>query len=224
MIYNQFRPTRFSQVLGHPKLTGTLLNQSKYNLYGHSYLFAGASGCGKTTTARILAMSLACKSKTDGEPCGTCPDCRNIQRQAHWDVIEFDAATNRGIDDIRELKRRAYLSPMGKRKIYIIDECHALTPESWQAMLKLLEEPPDHLVIIMCTTKPETLPDTIISRCQRYEFAALPPETIAAKLKSIVATVKLPIDDATLRHLSVMACGNCRQAENLLEQQICVPV
>lgn len=223
MLYNDFRPTRFAQVLGQDNVTPILRKQSQYDSYGHSYLFAGASGSGKTTTARIVAMALNCRQKADdGEPCGQCQDCRQIQRQSHWDVFELDAGSQRGIDDIRELRLKAYYSPLGKYKVYLIDECHALTDIAWQAMLKLLEDTPKHLVIILCTTRLEAIPDTVKSRCQLFQFRKLPPAIIARKLAQIAKAVNVPISPEHLTFMAGMSDGNMRQAETVLEQAMTV--
>jgi DNA polymerase-3 subunit gamma/tau len=217
-LYNEFRPKRFADVLGQDAIA-ILKRQATTHQFHHAYLFFGASGTGKTTTARILAMALNCQSMDGtGEPCGQCLSCRAIIERRHWDTIELDGARFRGIDDIKDLCYRAWLSPIGARKVYIIDECHQLTETAWNGMLKLLEEPPPHLTIILCTTHYEKLPDTIVSRCQLYPFSKLPADIIKAKLEGICRNLHLEADTHHLEFIAQSANGNMRTAENLLEQ------
>jgi len=218
-FYNRYRPTQFGDVLGQEQVTKILKSQAITGQYHHAYLFFGASGTGKTTTARILAMCLNCRSLNgDGEPCGDCPSCRAVTAGSHWDVIEIDGARFRGIDDTRELAYRAYLSPLGSRKIYIIDECHMLTEPAWNGMLKLLEEPPPHLVVVLCTTRFEKLPDTITSRCQLYPFTRLEPDQVRRKLEYICQNIGITPDPKHIQFIIEKAGGNMRSAENTLEQ------
>ncbi len=218
-ISNEFRPRKFSQVIGQPAITNLLLAQSKRKQYHHSYLFAGDSGTGKTTTARILAMVLNCESPRDGEPCGVCQSCKQAVKGFQWDILEIDAARFRGIDSVKDFVQKSYYSGFSPHKIFIFDECHALTKEAWDAMLRMLEEPPPHLVIILCTTNPEALPKTIISRCQTYHFEPLSDSDIIAKMRMIMADKAISsIEDDTLQHIANFAAGNMRQAENALEQ------
>lgn len=218
MIYNQFRPYRFQDVLGQ-KCVSILQAQAKTHTWGHSYLFYGTSGSGKTTTARITAMSLECTQMNGtGEPCGICPDCRNIVKGSHWDVYELDAARFRGIDDIKDLVWKAQYSPMSRHKVLIIDEAHQLTEAAWNAMLKTLEEPPPHLVIILCTTQADRIPSTVKSRCQLFPFAPLQAVDIKAKLARIASSLDLVIEPRHIDTIAARAEGNCRTAENLLEQ------
>ena len=218
-FYNKYRPTQFGDVLGQEQVTQILKSQAITGQYHHAYLFFGASGTGKTTTARILAMCLNCWNLDgNGEPCGDCPSCRAVRAGSHWDVIEIDGARFRGIDDTRELAYRAYLSPLGSRKIYIIDECHMLTEPAWNGMLKLLEEPPPHLVVVLCTTHFEKLPDTITSRCQLYPFTKLEPEQVRHKLELICQDTGITPDPRHIQFIIEKAGGNMRSAENTLEQ------
>jgi len=218
-FYQRYRPHQFADVLGQEQVTQILKNQALSGQYHHAYLFFGASGTGKTTTARILAMCLNCYSLNgDGEPCGNCQSCEAIKAGSHWDVLEVDGARFRGIDDVKELAFRAYLAPMGNRKVYIIDECHMLTEPAWNGMLKLLEEPPPHLVLILCTTHFEKIPDTITSRCQLYPFTKLTPDQIKRKLEFICQSVGITPDPKHIQFIVEKAGGNMRSAENTLEQ------
>ncbi len=218
-FYQTYRPMKFADVQGQDEVTSILINQAKGNTFHHAYLLCGPSGTGKTTTARVLAMALNCQSMDgDGEPCGQCQSCRLIREGGHWDVLEIDGARFRGIDEVKELAYRAHLFPMGKRKVYIIDECHQLTEAAWNGMLKLLEEPPPHLVIILCTTHLEKIPDTAVSRCQMFPFVKLKPEQIREKLESICKSVGISPDSRHLQFIAESAQGNMRMAENTLEQ------
>jgi len=218
-FYNTYRPHHFADVLGQEQVVTILKNQAKTRAYHHAYLFFGASGTGKTTTARILAMCLNCTSLDGtGEPCGQCPSCQGIIEGRHWDVLEIDGARFRGIDDVKELAFRAYLSPLGNKKVYLIDECHMLTEPAWNGMLKLLEEPPPHLVIILCTTHFEKIPDTISSRCQLYPFTKLKPEQVKQKLELICQNEGITPDGSHLNFIVESSGGNMRSAENILEQ------
>ncbi len=221
-FYNTYRPHQFSQVYGQPEIIKILQLQAATHAFHHAYLFTGPSGTGKTTTARILTMSLCCESMNGtGEPCGTCPSCQAVIESRHWDVIEIDGARCRGIDDAKELCYKAYYSPLGKRKVYLIDEAHQLTDPAWAAMLKLLEEPPPYLTIILCTTAKDKIPETIISRCQEYIFEALPASEIKSKLQAICQSVGINPAPEHLSFIAECSGGNMRQAENRLEQ-ICL--
>jgi DNA polymerase-3 subunit gamma/tau len=218
-FYNLYRPHQFADVLGQEQSVAILKGQALMGHYHHAYLFFGASGTGKTTTARILAMCLNCQSMNgNGEPCGKCPSCQSVIKGQHWDIFEIDGARFRGIDDVKELAYKAYLAPMGNYKVYIIDECHQLTEPAWNGMLKLLEEPPPHLVIILCTTHFEKIPDTITSRCQLYPFGKLKPEQIQQKLKLICQGVGINPDPKHIQFIVESSNGNMRSAENTLEQ------
>lgn len=217
-FYNRYRPRQFSDILGQEQSVAILKRQALIGQYHHAYLFFGASGTGKTTTARILAMCLNCSMDGTGEPCGECDSCRLIREGSYWDVIEIDAARFRGIDDIQDLCYKAHFSPIGKKKVYILDEAHQITEAGFNAMLKLLEEPPPHLVIILCTTHFEKIPDTITSRCQLYPFTKLKPGNIKKKLELISQNEGISPDAEHLTFIAESSHGNMRSAENLLEQ------
>jgi len=218
-LYTRYRPARFEEILGQGQSIQILKNQARARSFHHAYLLYGASGTGKTSTARILAMAFNCPSVDGtGQPCGECPSCHSIRQGRSWDVIEIDAAQFRGIDDVRELKARAYLCPLGNRKVYIIDEAHMLTEQAWSAMLKLLEEPPPHLVVILCTTQADRIPLTVRSRCQHFPFHALKPLEVRGKLERIATDQGVELDPRHLQFIVESAAGNMRSAENLLEQ------
>ena len=220
-LYNSYRPARFVDVLGQDSTVAILKRQAKLGKFGHSYLLHGPSGTGKTSTARILAASMNCLNgvANKGEPCGECQPCEAIQRGSFWDVIEVDGARFRGIEEAKSLVYKAFLSPLnGGKKVYIIDEAHALTPEAFNVLLKLLEEPPPNVCIILCTTEAEKIPSTVKSRCQQYSFGQLSPGDIKAKLQRICRKERVRPDPKHLEFISTTACGNMRAAENVLEQ------
>lgn len=228
-FYNTYRPRQFSEVLGQAQSVEILKKQAILDAFAHAYLLYGGSGTGKTSTARILASALNCPNLNGtGEPCGKCPNCKTTYEGANWDVIEMDGASQRGIDDIRELKLKAYLMPLGNKKVYIIDEAHALTDQAWNALLKLLEEPPPHLVLILCSTQPDKIPATVQSRCQRFVFNPLKAIHIQQKLKMIADDWGVNFNDVPemLRANLERAVwsGNMREAENAFEQIIVVMV
>jgi len=220
-FYNTYRPHQFADVIGQDKVVSILKRQAMTGQFAHSYLLFGQSGTGKTSVARIMAMGMSCTHIKDGtgEPCGECQSCRAIAEGKDWDVLEIDGGRFRGLEDIKDLAYKAYFSPIGKKKIYIIDECHQLTDPAWNGLLKLLEEPPPHLVIILVTTDFSRIPETIVSRCQLYPFSKLKSEHIKSKLKIIVESEGVDIDDKGLEFVAQCSGGNCRIAENQLEQQ-----
>lgn len=219
-LYNKYRPAQFSQILGQDQIINILKNQAKTGQYHHAYLFFGSSGSGKTTTARILAMTINCLNLDGtGEPCGECYSCQAIKNHSHWDVIEVDGARFRGIDDIKDLTFRAYLSPFNaNKKIYIIDEVHALTNDAFNCLLRLIEEPPPHIVIMLITTDFVKIPETVSSRCELLPFKKLKPEDMVKKLTSICQTEGRELDHNYLEFVAQSCNGNMRSAENMLEE------
>ncbi len=225
-LYRKYRPQKLDDVLGQETNIEILKNAAKAGRLGQAYIFYGGRGTGKTTTARLIAKLLNCeKRRTDpefakiGEPCNECRECFAIDAQNSFDVIEIDAASNRGIDEIRNLKENIRTSPASAaHKVYIIDEAHMLTGAAFNALLKTLEEPPAHAVIILATTEFEKLPPTITSRAQRFVFKKLAKATIIEKLTSIAAKEKITIDDAAIELVAAAAEGSFRDAESLLDQ------
>jgi DNA polymerase-3 subunit gamma/tau len=230
-LYRKYRPKNFSEILGQETNVLILKNAAIQNKIGHAYIFYGSRGTGKTTTARILAKVLNCETREKdenfkklGEPCNKCRHCLAIDNNSSLDVIEIDAASNRGIDEIRNLKEGIKTSPSSsKYKIYIIDEVHMLTGAAFNALLKTLEEPPEHAVFILATTEYEKLPATIISRAQRFLFKKLSSLKILEKLKEIKAQEKIDIDDEVLELISRSADGSLRDAESILDQLSSLP-
>jgi len=221
-FYRRYRPTKFAQVLGQEKVVGILKSQARHDAFHHAYLFYGHSGTGKTSCARLLAMALNCHNRDGGEPCGECPSCRAIMEGNHWDVHEVDGARFGKIEEVRELISRAYLSPLGNKKVYIIDEAHRLSEASWDCLLKLLEEPPPHLVIMLCSTQADKIPLTVKSRTQLFPFSPISPQYIREKLEYIAGKEGITIEARHIEFICEMAGGNLRQAETVLEQVICL--
>ncbi len=226
VLYRKYRPKSFADILGQDVISETLKNAGRLDRLAHAYLFYGSKGSGKTTTARILAKLANCqKGQTDeafkktGEPCNECSACIEIDNGRALDVIEIDAASNRGIDEIRNLKESIRVSPAAlARKVYIIDEAHQLTKDAFNALLKTLEEPPAHAMLILVTTELEKMPATIVSRTQRFHFKRLPLETIIGKLKSIAELEKINISDSAIELIAASGGGSFRDAESLLDQ------
>ena len=217
----KWRPKFFADVVGQEHITSTLKNAIKENRIAHAYLFTGPRGVGKTTTARIFAKALNCTNPKDAEPCNACEMCKLIESSQMMDIIEIDGASNRGIDEIRTLRESVRYAPTkSKFKVYIIDEVHMLTKESFNAFLKTLEEPPAHIIFIFATTDVHKVPLTIISRCQRYDFRRIQLETIKATLAKIAEEEKIKIDDTTLTIISKKADGALRDAESYFDQVI----
>jgi len=218
-LYNRWRGQSFEDILGQDHITHTLRNQIRAGRIGHAYLFTGLRGTGKTSTARILAKAVNCVGETDDPPCNACPICTSISEGSSLDLIEIDAASNRGIDEIRDLRERVAFAPSEARfKVYVIDEVHMLTNEAFNALLKTLEEPPAHVIFVMCTTEPHRLPDTIISRCQRFDFRRAAVQVVAKKLKRICEQEAISIAPQALEYVARKGAGSFRDAESLLDQ------
>src|SRR5450432_3306604 len=223
VLARKYRPQKFSEVIGQEHVTRTLQNALEQGRTAHGYIFSGHRGIGKTTVARILAAALNCRSqdKPSPEPCGICESCTEIRAGNAIDVIEIDAATNRGIDEIRELREGARYKPARDRfKIYILDEAHQITDAAFNALLKTLEEPPDHIVFMLATTQPEDIPQTIRSRCQHFSFRAVKFDAIVAQLRELVTRENLEADDDALALLAEAGDGSMRDALSILDQAI----
>jgi DNA polymerase-3 subunit gamma/tau len=221
VIARKFRPQIFDEVVGQKSIVRTLQNAIQTDRIGHAYLFAGPRGVGKTTTARILAKGLNCINGPSIEPCGECPSCTEIASAQSMDVLEIDGASNNGVDDIRELRDSARYAPSRDRyKIFIIDEVHMLSTPAFNALLKVLEEPPPHVVFIMATTERHKLPATILSRCQIYTFRTISAPEIQAHLRQIADREGAKIDDRGLSYIVKAAEGSMRDAQSLLDQII----
>ena len=227
VLARKYRPQKFSEVIGQEHVTRTLQNAIAQERIAHGYIFSGHRGIGKTTVARILAMALNCRSTSEttnkpvAEPCGMCDSCTEIRAGNSVDVIEIDAATNRGIDEIRELREAArYLPARDRFKIYILDEAHQITDAAFNALLKTLEEPPGHVIFMMATTQPEDIPQTIRSRCQHFSYRAMKFDAIMGQLREIVAKEKIPADEDALALLAEAGDGSMRDALSILDQAI----
>ena len=223
VLARKYRPQRFSEVIGQDHVTRTLKNAIEQGRIAHGYIFSGHRGIGKTTIARILAMALNCQSQDRPvpEPCGVCDSCREIRAGNSVDVIEIDAATNRGIDEIRELREAARYRPARDRfKIYILDEAHQITDAAFNALLKTLEEPPGHIVFMMATTQPEDIPQTIRSRCQHFSFHAVRFDDIVQQLRDIAKQEGVTADDNALAMLAEVGDGSMRDALSIMDQAI----
>ena len=220
-LYRKFRPTRFSEVKGQDHIVKTLENQMRTGRIGHAYLFCGTRGTGKTTVAKILAKAVNCEHPVDGEPCGECEVCKAIAEGSSMNVIEIDAASNNGVDNIREIKEQVQYSPAtGKYKVYIIDEVHMLSIGAFNALLKTLEEPPEYVIFILATTEVHKIPITILSRCQRYDFHRITAATIKKQLKDLMEQEQVDTEDKALEYVARMADGSMRDALSLLDQCI----
>jgi len=219
VLYRKYRPTTFSQIVGQEHIIKTLMNALKLNKVAHAYLFTGPRGTGKTTAARLLAKAVNCPELKNSEPCNKCEFCNEVNQARFLDLIEIDAASNRGIDEIRELRDGIKFSPnKAKYKVFIIDEAHQLTKEAFNALLKTLEEPPAHAIFILATTEIHKVPQTIISRCQRFDFHKLPLEKIVERLGWIAKQEKVSIEKTALELISLNADGSIRDGESLLGQ------
>ena len=220
-LYRKFRPDTFADVKGQDHIVTTLKNQLKANRIGHAYLFTGTRGTGKTTVAKIFARTVNCENPTEDGPCGECRICRAIAAGASMNVIEIDAASNNGVDNIREIVEEVSYSPAeGKYKVYIIEEVHMLSIGAFNALLKTLEEPPSYVIFILATTEVHKLPITILSRCQRYDFKRISIDTIADRMRELVRAESVQVEDKALRYIAKAADGSMRDALSLLDQCI----
>lgn len=220
-LYRKFRPDSFVDVKGQEHIVTTLRNQIESDRIGHAYLFCGTRGTGKTTVAKIFARAVNCEKPVNGSPCGECPTCKAIAAGVSMNVIEIDAASNNGVDNIREIVEEVAYSPTeGRYKVYIIDEVHMLSIGAFNALLKTLEEPPSYVIFILATTEAHKIPITILSRCQRYDFRRISIDTIAGRLKDIMGKEQVVVEEKALRYVAKAADGSMRDALSLLDQCI----
>ncbi len=220
-LYRKFRPPVFEDVKGQDHIVTTLKNQIKSDRVGHAYLFCGTRGTGKTSVAKILARAVNCENPVDGSPCGECAMCKEIAAGNSMNVIEIDAASNNGVDNVREIIDEVSYSPTrGKKKVYIIDEVHMLSTGAFNALLKTLEEPPSYVIFILATTEVQKLPITILSRCQRYDFHRITIDTIEARLREVVDAEGIKVEEKALRYVAKAADGSMRDSLSLLDQCI----
>ncbi len=220
-LYRQYRPKTFDEVLGQEHVVNTIKNQIQNGNIGHAYLFSGTKGTGKTSVAKIFSRAVNCLNPVDGNPCNECEICKGILDETIMDVIEMDAASNRGIDDIRELKDKTMYPPSrAKYKIYIIDEVHMLTEQAFNALLKTLEEPPKHLIFILATTEPEKLPQTILSRCQKFDFKRIKTVDLIKNMNKICGELNIPVEERALKLIARNSDGSMRDCLSLLDQCI----
>lgn len=218
-LYRKYRPQTFDDVVGQLAITQTLKTQLQNGQLSHAYLFTGSRGTGKTSCAKILAKAVNCENPQDGNPCNCCPSCRAIDSGACMDVLEIDAASNNGVDNVRDLRDDAVYTPSQvKMRVYIIDEVHMLSISAFNALLKIIEEPPAHLLFILATTELHKVPATILSRCQRFAFRRISQEDIASRLQYVAYQENIDLDDSAARVLSRMADGGMRDALSLLDQ------
>ena len=218
-LYRNFRPLKFSDMVGQEHITKTLRNQVMSGRVGHAYLFNGGRGTGKTTSAKILARVVNCLNPVEGEPCNECEICKEILDGSLTDIVEMDAASNNGVDDIRSIREEVnFLPTKAKYRVYIIDEVHMLSTGAFNALLKTLEEPPSHVKFILATTEPQKLPTTILSRCQRFDFKKIPENDIIKRLKIICDSSEIKIDEEALKIMAVLSEGHMRDAISILER------
>jgi len=220
-LYRKFRPQTFEEVKGQEHIVTTLQNQMKAERIGHAYLFCGTRGTGKTSVAKIFAKAVNCEHPVDGSPCGSCPTCRSIADGTSMNVIEIDAASNNGVDNIRQIREEVTYRPTeGKYKVYIIDEVHMLSTGAFNALLKTLEEPPSYVIFILATTEAHKIPITILSRCQRYDFHRISIDTIADRLAELMQAEHVEVEERALRYVAKAGDGSMRDALSLLDQCI----
>lgn len=220
-LYRKFRPAEFEDVKGQDHIITTLKNQIKAERIGHAYLFCGTRGTGKTTVAKIFAKAVNCEHPVDGSPCGECPMCKTIAAGTSMNVIEIDAASNNGVDNIREIREEVSYRPTeGRYKVYIIDEVHMLSIGAFNALLKTLEEPPEYVIFILATTEAHKIPITILSRCQRYDFKRITIDIIAGRMKDLMEKEQVEVEEKAIRYIAKAADGSMRDALSLLDQCI----
>ena len=218
-LYRKWRPQVFADVKGQDHIVKTLQNQIGSGRIGHAYLFCGTRGTGKTTVAKILARAVNCEHPVDGSPCGECPSCKQILAGTSLNVVEIDAASNNGVENIREIREQVQYPPTeGKYRVYIIDEVHMLSTGAFNALLKTLEEPPSYVIFILATTEVHKIPITVLSRCQRYDFRRITLDTITARLKELTEAENMPVEDKALRYVAKAGDGSMRDALSLLDQ------
>ena len=220
-LYRKFRPDTFEEVKGQDHIVTTLKNQIISGRIGHAYLFCGTRGTGKTSIAKLFAKTVNCEHPVDGSPCGVCDSCKRIAAGASMDVVEMDAASNNGVEDVRNIIEAVSYSPSeGKYRVYIIDEVHMLSTNAFNALLKTLEEPPSYCIFILATTEVHKIPITILSRCQRYDFKRISIDTIADRLEDIMSRENIDVEPKALRYIAKTADGSMRDALSLLDQCI----
>jgi len=220
-LYRRYRSLRFAELIGQSHLAATLRNQVRRGSVAHAYLFAGIRGTGKTSTARILARAVNCLAPQEGEPCNSCAACTEVLGGGAVDVLEIDAASNRGIDEMRELRERVRFLPASlRRKVYIVDEAHMLTPEAWNAFLKTLEEPPPHVLFVLATTEPHKVPETVRSRVQRFDFRRIDAAELHQHLAAVAAAEAVDCEHDALELVARVASGSVRDALSVLEQSM----
>lgn len=218
-LYRKFRPTRFEDVKGQEHIVQTLKNQIKADRIGHAYLFCGTRGTGKTTVAKIFAKAVNCEHPVDGSPCTECPSCQAIAQDTSMNVIEIDAASNNGVDNVRDIIEQVSYSPTeGRYKVFIIDEVHMLSTAAFNALLKTLEEPPSYVIFILATTEANKIPITVLSRCQQYDFHRIGIDVIKDRMKELLEIEKASVTDSALSYIAKAADGSMRDALSLLDQ------
>ncbi|MBQ7049268.1 MAG: DNA polymerase III subunit gamma/tau, partial [Firmicutes bacterium] len=216
-LYRKYRPLTFSEMVGQKAVIQALQNQVKFGQLGHAYLFCGTRGTGKTSTAKVFARAVNCLNPVDGNPCNECELCR--EAESGFNLVEIDAASNNGVENIRDLREEVQYTPSkGKYKVYIIDEVHMLTQSAFNALLKTLEEPPEHVIFVLATTEPHKVLPTILSRCQRYDFKRITTGEIAEHLADVCAKEGIAADADALHYIAAIADGGMRDALSILDQ------